>query len=180
VKTNRRDAVELAKLLRADELTAVWVPDERHEAMRDLSRARQAVTHPMVLILAQIIGVGVDTADMLVHEVLSRKLRDQRAVARYGGLTGAPDESGTKRREKGLARAGNARVRYGMVQLAWRWLIFQKNSDLAQWYQARTTGAKPSLRKTMIVALARKLLIALWRYVTTGEVPAGMVLRPAP
>jgi Transposase IS116/IS110/IS902 family len=105
--------------------------------------------------------------------VLSRKLRDQRALARYGGLTGTPDESGRKRREKGLARAGNARVRRGMVQSAWRWLIFQNRSELTQWYRARTAGAKPALRKTMIVALARKLLIALWRYLTTAEVPAG-------
>ena len=78
-------------------------------------------------------------------------------------LTGSPDESGTKRREKGLARAGNARVRCGMIQLAWRWLMFQESSELTQWYRARTAGAKPAMRKTMIVALARKLLIALWR-----------------
>jgi len=144
-----------------------------------LKKATRKGTHPMLLMLAQIMGIGVETADMLVHEVLSRNLRDQRAVARYGGLTGAPDESGTKRREKGLARGGNARVRHGMMQLAWRWLMHQKNSELAQWYQTRTTGAKPSVRKTMIVALARKLLIALWRYVTTGVVPAGAVLRAA-
>ena len=65
-----------------------------------------------------------------------------------------------------------------MIQLAWRWLTHQKNSELAKWYETRTTGAKPGLRKTMIVALAHKLLIALWRYVTTGAVPAGAVLRP--
>ena len=147
--------------------------------LEHLKKATRKGTHPMLLMLAQIMGIGVETADMLVHEVLSRNLRDQRAVARYGGLTGAPDESGTKRREKGLARAGNARVRHGMIQLAWRWLMHQKNSELAQWYQTRTTGAKPSVRKTMIVALARKLLIALWRYVTTGVVPAGAVLRAA-
>jgi len=144
-----------------------------------LKRAPRKGTHPMLLMLSRIMGIGVETADMLVHEALSRKLRDQRAVARYAGLTGAPDESGTKRRERGLARAGNARVRRGMIQLAWRWLMFQKNSDLAQWYQARTAGAKPGLRKAMIVALARKLLIALWRYVTIGKVPAGAALRPA-
>ena len=147
--------------------------------LEQLKKATRKGTHPMLLMLAQIMGIGVETADMLVHEVLSRNLRDQRAVARYGGLTGAPDESGTKRREKGLARGGNARVRHGMIQLAWRWLMHQKNSELAQWYQTRTTGAKPSVRKTMIVALARKLLIALWRYVTTGVVPAGAVLRAA-
>jgi transposase len=144
-----------------------------------LKGAPRKGTHPMLHMLARIMGIGIETADMLVHEVLSRKHRDQRALARYGGLTGTPDESGSKRREKGLARAGNARVRRGMVQLAWRWLMFQNRSELTQWYRARTAGAKPALRKTMIVALARKLLIALWRYVTTGEVPAGATLRPA-
>ena len=133
----------------------------------------------MVLMLAKVMSIGIETADMLVHEVLSRGLRDGRAVARYGGITGAPDESGSKRREKGLARAGNARVRRGMIQLAWRWLMFQKDSGLAQWYRARTATARRDVRKTMIVALARKLLIALWRYVTTGEIPMGARLRPA-
>lgn len=151
------------------------------EAAR-LERVAQAPhegPHAMILLLARIVGVGVETADMLVHEVLWRQLRDRRAVARYGGLTGSPDESGTKRREKGLARAGNARVRRAMIQLAWRFLMFQKDSALAQWYRERTAGARGDVRKKMIVALARKLLIALWRLVTTGDVPAGVRLRPA-
>jgi transposase len=135
--------------------------------------------HPMIRLLAQVHGLGIETADMLVHEVLSRRLRDRRAVARYGGLTGSPDESGARRREKGLARAGNARVRRGMIQLAWRFLMFQENSALAQWYQARTASARGATRKALIIALARKLLVALWRLVTTGEVPHGVVLRPA-
>ena len=132
----------------------------------------------MVRLVARVIGVGIETADMLVHEILSRNLRDRRAVARYAGLTGAPDESGSKRREKGLAKTGNARVRRGMIQLAWRFLLHQKDSALTQWYRARTASAGKK-RKTMIVALARKLLIALWRLVTTGEVPTGVVLRAA-
>jgi transposase len=144
-----------------------------------LKKAPQEGAHPMLLMLAKVLGIGVETADMLVHEVLSRDLRDDKAVGRYAGMTGAPDESGSKRREKGLARAGNARVRRGMIQLAWRWLMFQKNSALTQWYLARTAGARQAVRKTMIVALARKLLIALWRYVRTGEVPAGARLRAA-
>lgn len=135
--------------------------------------------HAMVRLLAQVIGIGIETADMLVHEILSRAWRDRRAVARYAGLTGSPDESGARRRERGLARAGNARVRRGMIQLAWRFLMFQKDSALAQWYRARTTEARGVTRKTMIVALARKLLIALWRLATTGEVPHGVVLRAA-
>src|SRR5512144_1488547 len=94
------------------------------------------------------------------------------------GLTGSPDESGSKRREKGLSRAGNARVRRGMVQLAWRFLDFQKDSALAQWYRARTEQARGS-RKKMVVALARKLLIAIWHFVRDGVVPEGVLLRPA-
>jgi transposase len=133
----------------------------------------------MILLLARVIGVGIETADMLVHEILSRPLRDRKAVARYAGLTGSPDESGARRREKGLAKAGNARVRRGMIQLAWRFLMFQKQSALVQWYQRQTADARGGTRKTMIVALARKLLVALWRLVTTGEIPEGVVLRRA-
>jgi transposase len=147
-----------------------------------LERLQQAPadgSNAMVLLLARVIGVGVETADMLVQEILSRTLRDRRAVARYAGVTGSPDESGSKRREKGLAKAGNARVRRGLIQLAWRFLIFQKDSALAQWYRARTDGTKGARKTTMIVALARKLLVALWRLVTISEVPEGVVLRPA-
>ena len=133
--------------------------------------------HAMVRLLARIVGVGVETADMLVHEV--RPMRDRRAVARYAGLTGSPDESGAQRREQGLARAGNARVRRGMIQLAWRFLMFQKESALAVWYRTRTADSRIGTRKTMIVALARKLIIALWRFVTAGEPMEGVVLRPA-
>jgi transposase len=88
----------------------------------------------------------------------------------------SPHESGSKSREKGLARSGNARVRRGMIQLAWRFLDYQKDSALAKWFEART---KNGSRKKMIVALARKLLIALWHFVRDGVVPEGVVLRPA-
>src|ERR671932_379988 len=126
-----------------------------------LQQAPDQGPHAMVRLLARVVGIGVETADMLVQEVLSRNLRDRRAVARYAGLTGAPDESGATRREKGLAKAGNARVRRGMIQLAWRFLMFQNKSALAQWFRSRTEHA-PKTRKTMIVALARKLLITFW------------------
>lgn len=144
-----------------------------------LQQAPNTRAHAAIRLLGRICGIGIETADMLTNEVLLRNLRDRRAVARYAGITGSPDESGKKRREKGLARAGNARVRRGMVQLAWRFLRFQPNSALAKWYQARTADARSGTRKTMIVALARKLLIALWRLVTTGEIPAGVTLRAA-
>jgi transposase len=167
----RRDMARLRFVM--DQIKEV----EEARAQR-LEQAPQEKTHAMVRLIARVIGVGIETADMLVHEILSRQLRDRRAVARYAGLTGAPDESGNKRREKGLAKAGNARVRRGMIQLAWRFLVFQKDSALARWYRTRTESAGKK-RKTMIVALARKLLIALWRLVTIGEVPAGVLLRAA-
>jgi transposase len=142
-----------------------------------LEQAPNTGPNLMVRLLARVIGIGIETADMLVQEVLSRNLRDRRAVARYAGLTGSPDESGKKRREKGLARSGNARVRRGMIQLAWRFLTHQKDSALTKWFEARTDNARGS-RKKMIVALARKLLIALWHFVRDGVVPEGVILRP--
>jgi transposase len=135
--------------------------------------------HAMIRLIARVRGIGVETADMLVNEILSRHLRSSKAVARYAGLTGSPDESGKRRREKGLARAGNARVRRGMIQMAWRFLRFQKDSRLAHWFSTRAADGRSGTRKTMIVALARKLLIALWRMATTGEIPEGVILRPA-
>ena len=169
--------------LRRDMARLRFVMDQIREIeetrLQRLEHTPNEGSHPMVRLLARVIGVGIETADMLVHEILSRNLRDQRAVARYAGLTGSPDESGRRRREKGLARAGNARVRRGMIQLAWRFLMFQKESALAQWYRLVTNEARGAIRKTMIVALARKLLIALWRMVRTGEVPQGVALRTA-
>ena len=146
--------------------------------LEQLEQAPKAGPNLMVLVLMRVIGIGIETADMLVKEILSRNLRDRRAVARYGGLSGSPDESGQKRREKGLARSGNARVRKGMIQLAWRFLDYQKESALAKWFRARTENASGS-RKKMIVVLARKLLIALWHFVRDGIVPEGVALRPA-
>ncbi|CAH2603400.1 transposase [Rhodovastum atsumiense] len=166
----RRDLARLAML--RDQ-----IKDIEQTRLARLEQAPSTGPTGMIRLLASIIGVGIETADMLVHEVLSRNLRDRRAVARYAGLTGAPDESGSKRREKGLAKSGNARVRRGLIQLAWRFLMFQKESALAVWFRTRTEGASGTRKTKMIVALARKLLIALWRMVTAGEVPHGVVLR---
>lgn len=165
----RRDMARLSML--RDQMTMI-----EKARIAQLEQAPTSGHYAMVVLLARVIGVGIETADMLVHEVLSRNLRDRRAVARYAGLTGSPDESGSKRREKGLAKAGNARVRRGLIQLSWRFLRFQESSDLTRWYHAR--AAQGARKTTMIVALARKLLIALWRLVTVGEIPTGVTLRP--
>ena len=94
-----------------------------HSRLGKLATTPEKGPHAMVRLLARVLGVGVETADMLVNEVFSRRWRDRKAVARYPGLTGSPDESGKRRRERGLARAGNARVRCGMIQLAWRFEV---------------------------------------------------------
>jgi transposase len=156
-----------------DEQIKTIEQDRQQRLERDPADKRNT----MVVMLTKIVGLGVETAEQLVHEMLFRDFRDRKAVARYAGLTGSPDESGSKRREKGLARSGNGRVRKIMVQLSWRILMFQQDSDLVRWYQKRTENAKGS-RKPLIVALARKLIIALWRYVDTGLVPEGFRLHP--
>jgi transposase len=168
----RRDLVRLA-LVRAQ------IKEIARERRERLKAAPADPAQRMIGVLARVHGLGLDTAETLASEVFARTLRDRRAVARSVGLTGAPDESGARRREKGLARAGNARVRHVMIQLAWRFLSFQPQSALAQWYHERTRDGRALTRKKMLVALARKLLIALWRLVTTGVVPEGVILRPA-
>ena len=120
----RRDMARLAG--RREQIAAI----ETARAER-LDMDPERGPHPMIRLLARVRGVGIETAEMLVTEVMTRDLRDRRAVARDAGITGSPDESGAKRREKGLMRAGNARVRRGMIELAWRWLLFQKESALA-------------------------------------------------
>jgi len=164
----RRDMARLGTI--REQIKAI--KEARLEALR---QAPDTGPHAMIRLLAGIYGMGFETADMLVREILSRNLRDRRAVARYAGLTGSPNRSGNKNRERGLAKAGNARVRRGLIQLAWCFVRFQKNSALVQWYLAQVEGGKRKV--SMITALARKLLIALWRMVTTGEIPEGIVLR---
>ena len=126
--------------------------------------------------LVTVTGMGATTAATLVAEVFMRNFADRRALARFVGLTGTPDESGSRRRDRGLMKAGSARVRHIMIQLAWRMLYHQPNSALVQWYRDRVAKANGAGRKTFIVALARKLLIALWRFVQSGQVPEGMRL----
>lgn len=146
------------------------------EAPAPAALAVPAPVAGMVAQLAAIKGLGLETAHTLVHELLLRPFRDRRALARFVGLTGTPDESGTRRRDRGLARAGNPRLRQLLVQLAWRLLQFQPDAGLVQWYRRRVEQANGAGRKTFIVALARKVLIALWRYGRDGVVPQGFGL----
>jgi transposase len=119
-------------------------------------------------------GIGPRGAWLLHHEFFGwRSFRNRRQVASLAGLTPTPYNSGESDYEQGISKAGNKRLRWLMVELAWCWRQYQPNSDLSLWYQRRFAGGSARMRKVGIVAMARKLLVALWKYVTQGEVPEG-------
>jgi transposase len=130
--------------------------------------------------LVQLRGIGVNGASRLVVEMFAwRAFRNGREVGALAGLTPTPYQSGALARDQGISKAGLARVRTMAVELAWGWLRFQPQSELAQWYARRFGHGSARLRRIGIVALARKLLIALWRYLDAGVVPAGAIVSPA-
>ncbi len=116
---------------------------------------------------------------VLVREVLCRGFRDRRSLTAFAGLTPSPYSSGRLQHEQGISKAGNAIVRARLVQLAWRWVRFQTGSGITAWFVARTGGNSKRNRRVAVIAVARKLLVALWRYATQGLVPAGARLRPS-
>jgi transposase len=124
-------------------------------------------------------GVGIETAWCYGTEFFGwRDFANRRQVGSLAGLTPTPHDSGTQEREKGIGKDGSRWVRGVAIEQAWAWLRFQPESALSQWYQSRFGGGSKRMRKIGIVALARKLLIALWRFVEFGELPEGAVLTP--
>lgn len=158
---------------------------ERHIKALEAER-RAAIRHSpdpaveMVRHLLRLRAIGPNSAWLYVMEFFSwRNFRNRREVGALAGLTPTPYQSGASDREQGIDKAGNRYIRSIAIEIAWRWLHLQPESELSQWYQARFGYGSKRLRKIGIVALARKLLIALWRYLETGEVPAGAVLSPS-
>jgi len=129
--------------------------------------------------LMQLKSLGQSGAPVLVDEVFYRAFDNRRQVGSYFGLTGTPFDSGERRREQGISKAGNARARTMAIELAWLWLRHQPDSALSRWYRDRVGTLKGRIRRITIVALARKLMVALWRYLETGLVPRGATLRAA-
>jgi transposase len=129
--------------------------------------------------LMELKGIGPDFAAVLWAEGLSRSFSNRRQVAAYAGLAATPWQSGTLMREQGVSKAGNPRLRTMMIQLAWLWLRHQPRSALARWFHAHVSQGQPGARKKAIVALARKLLVALWKYVSAGVVIEGAVVKTA-
>jgi len=129
--------------------------------------------------LIKLNGIGPEFAAVLWSEGFYRSFANRRQVAAYAGLAPTPWQSGSVAHEQGVSKAGNPRLRTTMLQLAWLWLRHQPQSALALWFHERVTRNGGRLRKTTIVALARKLLVALWKYVTAGVVIDGVVVRSA-
>ena len=150
---------------------------EIHEGM---STASAGSTAAKAARLHQLVAIGVNGAQLLAHEIYYRSFANARQVGSYTGLAGTPYNSGETRREQGISKAGNPRVRTMLIELAWLWRRFQPDSELTRWFNSRIGEAKGRVRKIFIVALARKLAVALWRYLETGLVPTGARLRATP
>jgi transposase len=129
--------------------------------------------------LTHLRGIGPEFAAVLWTEGLYRGFDNRRRITAYAGLAPTPWQSGKIAHEQGVSKAGNPRLRATMIQLAWLWLRHQPDSALSRWFQRRVQAGGAKLRKVMIVALARKLLIALWKFVTTGLVPEGATMKTA-
>jgi len=150
------------------------------ERARDAQLRTQAEgrENPAAMLL-EIKGIGAEFASLLWLEALFRNFANRRQVAAYAGLAPSPWQSGAIDRDQGISKAGDRRLRRTMIELAWFWLRHQPSSALSRWFQERVGAGRGRIRRIAIVALARKLLVALWRYVAQGIVPKGAVLKAA-
>ncbi len=159
-------------------LTAVSAAITALEAERAQAMTAPTVTAQCSRRLARLRAIGPTFAWTLASEVFGwRAFRNRREVGGLLGLTPTPSQSGAERRELGIAKSGDPHLRALAVELAWLWLRYQPRSALSRWYQARYARGGPRLRRIGIVALARKLVIALWRYVAFDQLPEGAVLK---
>ena len=144
----------------------------------ETARPDHAASAPTTMLL-ELVGIGAEFTAVLWHEGLFRHFDNRRQLAAYAGLAPTPWKSGNIDREQGVSKAGNPRLRTTMIQLAWLWLRHQPDSALSLWFKQRVAANGGRQKKTAIVALARKLLVALWKYVTAGVVIDGAILKTA-
>ncbi len=150
------------------------------ERSRDaLLQTKPADQETPAALLIKLKGIGPEFASLLWLEALFREFSNRRQVAAYAELAPSPWQSGSIDRDQGISKAGNRRLRHTMIELAWFWLRHQPDSALSRWFQARVGAGKGRIRRIAIVALARKLLVALWRYVAQGVIPEGVVFKAA-
>lgn len=169
----------LAQIVRElDRLELVIAQVKELEAERDAVLASEASDRPMAM-LTSLKGIGAESAAILTSEGLFRHFDNRRQLAAYAGLAPTPWQSGSIRHEQGVSKAGNARLRTAMVELSWLWLRYQPDTRLSRWFHERVERNGGRLKKPMIVALARKLLVALWKYATAGVVIEGAIIKTA-
>jgi transposase len=172
-----------ARIVRVlERLEAVMAQLKQVEAERDAIVANPPpddAKAAKIIQLAQLKSIANETATTLTREVFYRRFGNRRQVGAFFGFDGSPWSSGQMDREQGISKRGNRRVRALAVEAAQRWVYQQPDSALSQWFRSRVGATKGAYKRKMIVALARKLMIALWRYLETGLVPTGAVLKPA-
>jgi transposase len=160
------------------QLVEVQIRELKAKQAEQVRAAQQNAAQDKVRRLQQLMGIGLGSSCIFVMELFGwRQFQNRRQLAAAVGLTPTPYNSGDSVREQGISRSGNRRIRKLLIEIAWAWLRFQPNSQLSQWYQARFAKGGKRMRRIGIVALARRLLIALWRYLEGGIVPEGALLK---
>jgi transposase len=168
---------ELNRLRRRLILTLELIREIETERAESMATGPQDGTTTLIAALSRVRGVGENVASILVREVFYRSFENRRQLASYVGIAPMPHQSGTANRDRRIGRAGNPRARSTLIQLAWLWLRYQPGSALSVWFRERVGSLAGRTRRIAIVAMARKLLIALWRYAKTGLVPEGVELK---
>ena len=177
----RREVLRLVERLSLVQRQIAQVEGERDKIARQGAKisvadgpdGSDAQAAAKIATLTKLKGIGKNDATLLTHEIFYRGFRNRRELASWVGMTPTPWASGEMEWDQGIGRDGPAWIRAQLIQMAWRWLRHQPDSALSKWFEERTGGARERIRRVMIVALARKLLIALWRFSETGLVPTG-------
>lgn len=173
----------LVGLLQREHKRLQLVEEQIEELERERKEAIRNSTRPdieMVRHLLRLRAIGVNSAWLFTMEFFGwRKFRNQKEVGALSGLTPTPSQSGLTNREQGIGKSGNRYVRALAIEIAWGWLRYQPDSELTRWYEERFAHGSSRMRRIGIVAVARKLLVELWRYLETGAIPEGAVLKPS-
>jgi transposase len=171
-----------AEIIREHErlvLVAKQIAAIEADSKAECQKAAPGSSVAKIVQLARFKGLGITDGRVLVKEVFYRRFANRRQVGACVGLTGTPYSSGEEERDQGISKAGNRRARTAAIELAWRWTRWQGDSELTRWFKARVGDGKGRVRRIAIVALARKLMVALWRYLETGVIPTGAVFSPS-
>ena len=168
----------ILRMLDRLELVCAQIAELERERDAVLDEEAPGKAEEMIQQLAGLRGIGVQSATVLVREAFVREFANGKALGSYAGLTATPFSSGGTEREQGIDKAGNRRLRTVMIELAWLWQRYQPGSAQVIWFRERVGGTGKRMRKVMVVAMARRLLIALWRFATQGVVPEGAVMKP--